>query len=319
MKAIRVNELGGAEKLTLEEVEKPTPKADEVLIKTAAAGINYADTMMRAGNYLTKPDLPFTLGYEAAGTIESLGENVTNLKVGQRVLATTSSGGYAEYATAKAALTMPIPDELGYSEATALLVQGLTALGLLNETKPGQTILIHAAAGGVGTLLVQLAKHKGLKVIGTASSEQKLQLVADLGADFAINYTEEDWTDEVLKATDGKGADWIIEMVGGAIVGKNLKVLAKHGTMWIYGSASNEDFKVSVLSLMSKNHTIRGYWLMNESVENRIRFTKELLEHLGAGRLKIQVTEFPLEQAKEAHEAIENRKTTGKVVLTVSP
>ncbi len=317
MKAIRVNELGGADKLSLEEIEKPTPSADEVLIKVAAAGINYADTMMRAGNYLTKPDLPFTLGYEAAGTVESLGENVTNLKVGQRVLATTSSGGYAEFATAKAALTMPIPDELGFGEATALLVQGLTALGLLNETKAGQTILIHAAAGGVGTLLVQLAKHKGLKVIGTASSEQKLQLVADLGADFAINYSESDWTDEVLKATDGKGADWIIEMVGGAIVAQNLKVLAKHGTMWIYGAASGEDFKVSVLSLMAKNHTIRGYWLMNESVQNRIAFTKELLENLSAGRLKIQVTEFPLEQAKEAHEAIENRKTTGKVVLTV--
>ena len=317
MKAIRVNELGGADKLTLEEIEKATPKADEVVIKVGAAGINYADTMMRAGTYLTKPALPFTLGYEAAGTIESVGENVTNFKIGQRVLATTSSGGYAEFATAKAVLTMPIPDELGFGESTALLVQGLTALGLLNETKAGDSILIHAAAGGVGTLLVQLAKHKGLKVIGTASSEQKLQMVADLGADFAINYTEDDWTDEVLRATEGKGVDWIIEMVGGAIVGKNLKVLAKHGTMWVYGSASNQDFKVSVLSLMAKNHTIRGYWLMNESVENRIKFTKELLEHLGAGRLKIQVTEFPLENAREAHEAIENRKTTGKVVLRV--
>ena len=317
MKAIRVHELGGAEKLTLEEIEKPVPKGDEVLIKVAAAGINYADTMMRSGNYLTKPELPFTLGYEAAGTIEALGEAVTNFSVGQRVLATVSSGGYAEYATARAALTMPIPDELGYGEATALLVQGLTALGLLNETKSGQTILIHAAAGGVGSLLVQLAKFRGLKVIGTASSQQKLQLVAGLGADFAINYSEPDWTDEVLKATEGKGADWIIEMVGGAIVGQNLKVLAKYGTMWVYGAASGEDFKVSVLSLMHKNHTIRGYWLMNESVENRIRFTKELLEHIRAERLKIQVTEFPLEQAKEAHEAIESRKTTGKVVLTV--
>ena len=317
MKAIRVHELGGAEKLTLEEIEKPTPAADEVLIKTAAAGINFADTMMRSGNYLTKPDLPFTLGYEAAGTVESLGASVTNLKVGQRVLATSSSGGYAEYATAKAAMTMSIPDELGFGESTALLVQGLTALGLLNETLTGQTILIHAAAGGVGTLLVQLAKHKGLKVIGTASSEQKLQTVAALGADFAINYSEDDWTDEVLKATDGRGVDWLIEMVGGDIVAKNLKVLAKHGTMWIYGSASGEDFKVSVLSLMQKNHIIRGYWLMNESIENRIAFTKELLGHLGAGRLKIQVTEFPLEQAREAHEAIENRKTTGKVVLKI--
>ena len=317
MKAIRVNELGGADKLSLEDVEKPAPKADEVLIKVAAAGINYADTMMRSGNYLTKPDLPFTLGYEAAGTIEELGTDVKNLQIGQRVLATSSSGGYAEYATAKAALTMPIPDELGFGESTALLVQGLTALGLLNGTKAGDSILIHAAAGGVGTLLVQLAKHKGLKVIGTASSEAKLQTVASLGADYAINYSEDDWTDEVLKATDGKGVDWLIEMVGGDIVAKNLKVLAKHGTMWIYGSASGEDFKVSVLSLMQKNHIIRGYWLMNESVENRIKFTRELLEHLAAGRLKIQVTEFPLEQAREAHEAIENRKTTGKVVLTV--
>lgn len=317
MKAIRLNELGGADKLSLEEIEKPAPKTDEVLIKVAAAGINYADTMMRAGNYLTKPDLPLTLGYEVAGTIEELGAEVTKFQKGQRVLATASSGGYAEFATAKAATILPLPDELGYGESTALLVQGLTALGLLNGTKAGDSILIHAAAGGVGTLLVQLAKHKGLKVIGTASSEQKLQMVADLGADFAINYTEDDWTDEVLKATDGRGVNWIIEMVGGDIVAKNLKVLAKHGTMWVYGSASGEDFKVSVLSLMAKNHKIQGYWLMNESIENRIAFTKELLEHYGAGKLKIQVTEFPLEQAREAHEAIESRKTTGKVVLTV--
>lgn len=317
MKAIRVHELGGAEKLTLDEVEKPQPKADEVLIKVAAAGINFADTMMRSGNYLTKPDLPLTLGYEAAGTIEELGEEVKNLQKGQRVLATVSSGGYAEYATARAALTMPIPDELGYGEATALLVQGLTALGLLDETKAGESILIHAAAGGVGSLLVQLAKHKGLKVIGTASNERKLQMAADFGADHAINYTESDWMEEVLKATDGKGVDWIIEMVGGSIVAKNLGVLAVNGTMIVYGAASGEDFKVSVLSLMQKNQQIQGYWLMNESVENRVRFTKELMEHLGAGRLKIQVTEFPLEKAREAHEAIEGRKTTGKVVLTV--
>jgi NADPH:quinone reductase len=318
MKAIRIHEFGGTEKLQLEEVEKPTPGTGEVLIKVAAAGINYADTMMRAGNYLTKPALPATLGYEAAGTIEAVGEGVENFKIGQRVLATTPDGGYAEYALANANIVIPIPDELGFGEANALLVQGLTALGLLNETKAGETILIHAAAGGVGTLLVQLAKHKGLKVIGTASSEQKLQLVANLGADAAINYSEDDWTEEVLRATDGKGADWIIEMVGGAIVGQNMKVLAKNGTMWIYGAASGEDFKVSVLSLMHKNHIIRGYWLMNESVENRIKFTRELLGHIAANRLQIQVTEFPFEKVKDAHDAIENRKTTGKVVLTIN-
>lgn len=318
MKAIRVHELGGPEKLAFEEIERPVPDGDEILVRVSAAGINYADTMMRSGNYLTKPDLPFTPGYEAAGVIEEIGEDVTGLQKGQRVLATTSSGGYAEFATAKANSVIPIPDELGFGEATALLVQGLTALGLLNETKPGQTILIHAAAGGVGSLLVQLAKHKGLKVIGTASSEQKLQMIAGLGADAAIDYTESVWPEEVLKATGGNGADWIIEMVGGDIVAKNLKILATHGTMIVYGSASGEDFKLSVLGLMFKNHTVKGYWLMNEPVENRIKFTRELLEHLGAGRLKIQVTEFPLERVKEAHEAIESRKTTGKVVLKVS-
>ncbi|MCW5958886.1 MAG: quinone oxidoreductase [Pyrinomonadaceae bacterium] len=317
MKAIRVNELGGPEKLSLDEIEKPAPKADEVLIKVAAAGINYADTMMRSGNYLTKPELPFTLGYESAGTIEEVGKDVANFKKGQRVLATVSSGGYAEFATAKAALVMPIPDELGFGESTALLVQGLTALGLLDDAEPGESILIHAAAGGVGSLLVQLAKLKGLKVLGTASSEQKRVLAANLGADHAIDYTKDDWTTEVLEHTGGKGVDWLIEMVGGEIVAQNLKVLAKHGTMIVYGAASGEDFKVSVLSLMEKNHAIRGYWLMNESIENRIRFTKELMKNLSSGNLKIQITEFPLEKAKEAHEAIEGRKTTGKVVLTV--
>ncbi|MBK8812459.1 MAG: quinone oxidoreductase [Acidobacteria bacterium] len=318
MKAIRVHELGGAEKLTLEEIDKPVPAADEVLIKVAAAGVNYADTMMRSGNYLTKPQLPFTLGYEAAGTIESVGSGVANLSVGQRVLATPGSGGYAEFATAKANTVIPIPDELGYGESTALLVQGLTALGLLSGTKSGETILIHAAAGGVGSLLVQLAKFKGLRVLATASSTEKLEKVAALGADVLINYTETDWPEQVLEATEGRGVNWLIEMVGGDIVAQNLKVLAKHGTMWVYGAASGQDFKVSVLSLMQKNHKIQGYWLMNEPIANRIAFTRELLEHIAAGRLKIEVTEFPLEKAREAHEAIEARKTTGKVVLTVS-
>ncbi len=317
MKAIRVNELGGPEKMVLEEIETPVPAADELLIAVRAAGVNYADTMMRSGNYLTKPPLPFTLGYEAAGTVEAIGSEVENFRIGQRVLATTISGGYAEFATAKANSAIPIPDELGYGESTALLVQGLTALGLLNPTKEGQSILIHAAAGGVGTLLVQLAKSKGLKVVGTASSESKLQRIVELGADFAINYGDADWTDQVLNVTGGRGVDWIIEMVGGEIVAENLKVLAKHGTMWVYGAASGEDFKVSVLSLMHKNHKIQGYWLMNEPVANRIAFTRELLGLITTGRLKIEITEFPLEQARAAHEAIEGRKTTGKVVLTV--
>lgn len=317
MKAVRIHETGGIEKIKVEEIEKPAPKANEVLIKTAVAGINYADTMMRAGKYLSETKLPMTLGLEAAGEIEAVGEEVKDFKAGQRVLAALSQGGYAEYAVTKPQNLIPIPDGLSYGAATALLVQGMTALGLLNEAEKGQSILIHAAAGGVGSLLVQLAKYKGLKVIGTASSAEKLEKVMTNGADFAVNYTEENWTERVLQHTDNKGVDIIIEMVGGEIVGENLKVLAVNGTMWIYGAASGKDHKISALGLMYKNHIVRGYWLTLETPENRAKFVKELVRHIAEKRLNIEVTEFPLEKAAQAHDAIESRKTTGKVVLTV--
>lgn len=317
MKAIRIHKFGGAENLRVDEIEKPAPAADEVLIKTAAAGINYADTMLRQNKYLFTPELPFTIGFEVSGTVEAIGENVKNVQIGQRVLATVRGGGYAEYAVASAQTAVPIPDGLSFSQATALLVQGLTALGLLADLESGQTILIHAAAGGVGSLLVQLAKIKGAIVIGTASSEQKLEMVSNLGADFAVNYTEADWTDEVLRATENKGADVIIEMVGGELGKSNFKVLATKGVMHIYGAASGEDFQISALSLLGKMQTVKGYNLNLETAQNIMKFTKELMTYLAESRLQISVTEFPLEQAREAHEAIENRKTTGKVVLKI--
>ncbi len=318
MKAIRIHEFGGAENLRFDETEKPTPNADEVLIKTAAAGINYADTMLRQNKYLFTPALPFTLGFEVAGTVEATGANVQNYAVGQRVLATLMrGGGYAEYAVADWRTVVPIPDGLDFGKATALLVQGLTALGLLQDLKSGQTILIHAAAGGVGSLLVQLAKHKGAKVLGTASTTEKLEKIAALGADVGINYTEADWTDEVLAATNDKGADLIIEMVGGDIGKQNLKCLATGGTMTVYGAASGEDFQISALSLLGRMQTAKGYNLNLETRENMAAFTKELMAHIAANRLEVIVNEFPLEQAKEAHQALEGRKTMGKVVLTV--
>ncbi len=316
MKAVRIHEYGGIDNLRLDEIEKPEPGADEVLIKTAAAGINYADTMLRAGNYLMKPPLPFTIGFEVAGTVEAVGANVKNFQTGQRVLAMVRGGGYAEYATANAAQVVPIPEGLSFGEATALLVQGLTALGLLRDLQAGDSILIHAAAGGVGTLLVQLAKHKGAHVIGTASSAEKLEKVIGLGADVGINYTEADWPKQVLAATNGTGANLIIEMVGGEIGKRNLECLALGGTMIVYGAATGEDFQISALSLLGKMQTVKGYNLNHETPANMAKFTAELLEHVSAGRLKVSVTEFPLERAAEAHRAIEGRKTTGKVVLT---
>ena len=316
MKAIRIHEFGGAENLSVDEVEKPTPAAGEVLIKTAAAGINFADTRLREGQYLFTPELPFTLGFEVAGTVEEIGADVTNLSKNQRVLAAVHGGGYAEFVLADAKTTRPIPDGLGFGEATALLVQGLTALGLLADLQSGQTILIHAAAGGVGSLLVQLAKIKGATVIGTASSEQKLELVSKLGADFVVNYTKNDWTDEVLKATENKGVDVIIEMVGGELGKSNLKVLSTGGVMHIYGAASGEDFEISALGLLRKMQTVKGYNLNFETRENMSKFTGELMKYIHEDRLHISVTEYPLEQAADAHKAIEGRKTTGKVVLT---
>ena len=313
-----MHEFGGAKNLRVDEAEKPALAADEVLVKVEATGINFADIMLREGKYLFRPELPFTLGFEAAGKIETVGKNVGNLKAGQRVLAMIRGGGYAEYATAKAAQLVPIPDEMSFGEATVLLVQGLTALGLLENLNQGDTILIHAAAGGVGSLLVQLAKLKGTKVIGTASSAEKIERVKNLGADVGINYSEDDWTQQVLDATDGRGADLIIEMVGGEIGKRNLECLAIKGTMIVYGAASGQDFQVSALGLLGKMQTVKGYNLNLETPENMARFSGELMKYFKAGKLEITLQEFPLEQAAEAHRAIEGRKTMGKVVLTIN-
>ena len=318
MKAVRIHQFGGADELRFEDIEAPQLAADEVLINTRAAGINYADTMLRQNKYLFTPELPFTMGFEVAGEIAEVGADVKNWQTGQRVLAMARGGGYAEQTVAKAAGLVPIPEGLSDGEATALLVQGLTALGLLEDLKPNDTILIHAAAGGVGTLLVQLAKHKGARVIGTASNADKLAMVKDLGADVVINYTEANWTDQVNQATEGKGANLIIEMVGGEIGRQNFKCLPIGGTMIVYGAASGEDFQISAFGLLAKMQTVKGYNLNLETRENMTRFTKELLQHIKENRLQVKVTEFPLAQAADAHRAIENRETTGKVVLTVT-
>lgn len=318
MKAIRMHEFGSANVLRLEDIEKPVPAADEVLIKVNVAGLNYSDIARRRGSYLADLSLPYVPGLEAAGTIEATGSDVRTFKTGDRVLAIMNGGGYAEFVTAKVPQLYPIPDELGFAESTALLVQGMTAVGLLREATAGQSILIHAAAGGVGSLLVQLAKFKGLKVIGTASNSEKLQKIVSLGGDLAINYTESDWSEQVQQAVGTRGVDIVIEMVGGEIVQKNLELLAVNGTMWVYGSASGEDYKLSVLDLLDKNLIVRGYWLTLEPPERRAEFAAELLEHVREKRLQITVTEYPLEKAGDAHRAIEGRKTTGKVVLAVN-
>ena len=214
MKAVQFSEIGEADVLQQVDLPTPQPQAGEVLIKVAAAGVNYADVLQRKGTYFVSVALPYVAGYEVAGSVEALGEGVTNLKVGQRVMAMVPSGGYAEYAIAPAGQAIPLPDELGYAEATALLVQGLTAMGLF-RTGQYESLLVLAAAGGVGSILVQIAKNEGKKVIAAVGSEAKKEAVLALGADVAVNYQNADWVQQVRDATDGQGVSASFDAVGG--------------------------------------------------------------------------------------------------------
>lgn len=323
MKAIRIHETGGPEVMHLEEIETPTPKEGEVLIKVAAVGINFADLAQRQGAYLTRTRTPMTLGLEFAGTVAALGPGVSSPAVGTRVVA-FGDGGYAEYAITPATSAIPIPPGLDFIHAAAVPVQGITAYQLLRESaqlQVGESVLVHAAAGGVGTLAVQLAKLLGAStVVGTASNSSKLDLARRLGADTAINYTEANWVEQVKNATGGKGADIILEMVGGEIAEQSLQCLAPFGRMVVYGAASGQMMQFSGLQLMYKNQAIIGYWLTAQlSRTDRVaRAMLEIMQYLNSGKLEIVVGQtFPLAEAAEAHRAIADRKTVGKVVLTV--
>jgi NADPH2:quinone reductase len=323
MKAIRINETGGPEVMHLEEIATPVPQDDEVLIRVVAAGINYADLAQRQGAYLTSTRTPMTPGFEVAGTVAGHGPGVTMPPLGTRVAAFVT-GGYAEYALAHTGTIIPIPDTLDFTRAAAFLVQGITAYQLLRESahiQPGESVLVQAAAGGVGTLAVQLAKLMGAgTVIGTASSEAKLDIARSLGADVVINYSKPDWSEEVKSATHGSGADIILEMSGGEIATQSLQALGPFGRMVIYGAASGEITQFTGIQLMYKNQSIIGYWLTSwlQRADRVAMAALELMQYLNGGKLQIIVgNTFPLADAAEAHRAIAERKTTGKVVLLV--
>jgi len=323
MKAIRINETGGPEVMHLEEIETPVPGEGEILIKVAAAGVNYADLAQRQGAYMTRTRTPMTLGIEVAGTVAELGPGVSTPAEGSRVVAFVN-GGYAEYAVAQATTVIPIPASLDFTRAAAFPVQGLTAYQLLRESahiQPGESVLVHAAAGGVGTLAIQLAKLMGAGIVaGTASNGSKLDLIRRLGADATINYTEDNWVEQVKDATRGQGSDIILEMVGGEIAEQSLKCLAPFGRMVIYGAASGKIAQFSGIQLMYKNQAIIGYWLTSQLRRpDRIAMAAmELMQFLASGKLQIIVGQtFPLAEAAQAHQAIAERRTMGKVVLLV--
>ncbi|MDC3957191.1 quinone oxidoreductase family protein [Polyangium jinanense] len=324
MRAIRFHALGGPDVLRVEDAPEPTPKPGQVLLAVRAVGLNYADTMFTKGQYFIRPTFPATPGMEAAGEVLAVGEGVTDIHVGDRVMA-LGDGAYAERMVAPAYSVYPIPANLSFEQAAALPVQGLTAhhaLTLAGRLAPGEKVLVHAAAGGVGTLAVQIARRLGASfVAGTVGSPAKADLVRSLGADLVVNYREDDFATRIRSAVK-EGVDVVLEMLGGTEVYKrSLACLAPMGRMVVYGAATADvRGTVEPVGLMHKNLTITGYY-MTPLIKRRELCAPPLAELAAAaaeGALRVIVGKtYPLEDAAEAHRDLAGRASTGKLVLVV--
>jgi NADPH:quinone reductase len=325
MKAIQFEQYGGPEVLKYIELDFPKPRDFEVVIKIEAIGVNYADTARREGQYVVDTPLPYVPGSEVAGIVVEVGKDVKGVSVGNRVVTLLSSRkatGYAEYTVADGRALILVPDNVEFSTAVALPLQGLSAYHILKtmgRLEKGETVLIHAAAGGVGTLAVQLAKLFGAgKVIATASTDEKLTLAKELGADVLINYTKEGWEKEILTATNGAGVDVALEMAGGDVFRKTLDCLAPFGRLVIYGVASGEQARLYPSSLMAENKSVIGFFLPGIMKKQELYSSslKELLTYVNNGTLLLKIGGvFPLEKAADVHRLLQGRKTQGKLVL----
>jgi NADPH2:quinone reductase len=313
MRAIQITEFGGPEVLRLVDVPAPEPGDGEVLIRVSRAGINYADTHQRRNEYLAAAQLPLIPGAEVAGVREDTGE---------RVVAMCGTGGYAEYATAPAALTVAVPDGLDDGTALALLLQGLTAWHLYRTSarvQEGESVVVHAAAGGVGSLAVQLGHAMGAgRVIATASTEEKRALALDLGADAAVDAAPDGLADRLVEANEGRRVDVVFEMAGGEVFEQSLTALAPFGRVIAYGNASGEANTVSTGRLMRRSASVVGFWLMHlvgrpEMVAGPLA---DLFARAARGELRAVVgATYPLADAARAHTDMQARRTTGKLLL----
>ena len=320
MKAVRVHTPGGPEAMRYEDAPQPTPQAGEAIVKVDAAGLNYIDVYFRSGQYKTAA--PFTLGMEAGGTVTAVGPNVTEVKVGDKVAYTGVPGAYAEYAAVPAARLVHLPAGLTTKHGAAMMLQGITAHYLACSTYPlesGDTCLVHAAAGGVGLLLCQIAKLRGSRVIGTVSTDEKAKLAREAGADEVILYTKQDFVGEVKRLTNGKGLNVVYDAVGKDTFDKGFDCLVPRGMMVLYGQSSGPVGPFDLQVLNAKG----SLFVTRPSLNHHIATREELLQRTGElagwirdGKLKLRMEiEFPLKDAAEAHRALEGRKTTGKVLI----
>jgi len=324
VKAVRVEQIGGPEVLRLADVERPAPGPDDVLVRQTAAGLNYIDVYVRTGLYPRA--LPFVPGREGAGIVEAVGSNVTAFRPGMSVAYAESPGlgGYAELVAVPMRFCVEIPEGIPDDVACAAMLQGMTAHYLIHEyrcPKPGDVVLIHAAAGGMGLLLVQWARRLGARVIGTVSTEEKAEAARNAGASDVILYTKQDFVAEIKRLTSGHGADLIIDGVGKTTFAGNLEAAALRGNIVIYGMASGPADPIVPNSLMTRALTISGGSLPNYLLtrEELLRRAGDVLEGIREGWLRLRIDRIlPLAQAAEAHRLFENRQTIGKVLLSVS-
>lgn len=319
MKAIRVHEVGGPEVLRYEDVPVPTPQSGQALIKIEAIGLNFLDCYFRSGLYKTA--LPFTPGSEAAGAVTAIAPDVTTVRVGDRVSYAPAMGAYAEYAVVTADRLIPVPDAVDARTAAAVTLQGMTAHYLATSTyplKPGDTALVHAAAGGVGLLLVQIAKLRGARVFGTVSSTEKVAWAREAGADEVIVYTEQDFEAEVMRLTSGKGVNVVYDSVAKTTFDKSLNCLGVRGVLALFGQSSGPVPQVDPARL-AKNAvflTRPGLGQYTVTREELLQRARDVFEWVQAGRLRVRVPRtLALQDAAEAHRLLEGRKTTGKVLL----
>lgn len=320
MKAIQVSEVGGPGVLKLVYLPTPDPKPNEALVQIKAAGVNFIDVYFREGRYPTP--LPFINGQEAAGLVVAVGRDVTTVRLGDRVAYTGALGSYSEYATAPADRLVRLPDEIDFNQAAAAMLQGMTAHYLTHDTYPiksGDNVLIHAAAGGVGLLLVQMAKHLGARVIGTAGSEEKAELARDAGADEVIIYTKQDFETETGRLTEGQGVHVVYDGVGKDTFAKDLKVLRPRGYLVLFGGASGAVPAFDLLkltkhgSLFVTRPSLQHYVATREELDRR---AKDVLQGIVRRDLKLHLHKtYSLEEAQQAHRDLEGRKTTGKLLL----